>query len=297
MPSARHAVPISPHRKKVGFAGNLAVLRWIFPVLSLLLPGVCARLALNFFLTPPKHKEPLWETAHIKNARRERLVLAGKYVAVYAWGEGEKRVLLCHAWGGRGAQLAAFVEPLLARGYTVIAFDAPAHGRSSGKHTDIMEYSNAVDKIIVHVGGVHAIVGHSFGAANAIFAKHRFGFHAEKLALIGCFSHGSWAIDQFGELLNIPAKIIKKMAGTLEDRHDHRLEWKKLDIVEMAKSETTPILVVHDRKDSEIPFSHAQEFHAKCGDKIATFTTDGLGHRRILRDAAVVARVCEFVDG
>ena len=39
-------------------------------------------------------------------------------------------VYLVHGWGGRGSQLAAFVEPLVAAGHRVVLFDAPSHGDS-----------------------------------------------------------------------------------------------------------------------------------------------------------------------
>jgi len=42
-------------------------------------------------------------------------------------------VLLVHGWGGRGAQLASFVEPLVARGFSVLTFDAPGHGASAAR--------------------------------------------------------------------------------------------------------------------------------------------------------------------
>ena len=41
----------------------------------------------------------------------------------WSWGSGPT-VLLVHGWNGRGTQLGAFIEPLVARGYQVVAFDA-----------------------------------------------------------------------------------------------------------------------------------------------------------------------------
>ncbi|WP_231668320.1 alpha/beta hydrolase [Ralstonia solanacearum] len=76
--------------------------------------------------------------------------------------------MLCHAWGGRGTQLADFVPALLARGYEVLAFDAPGHGDSDGKQTDMVAYTRLIAWMAERFGPLHAIIGHSFGAGNTI---------------------------------------------------------------------------------------------------------------------------------
>jgi hypothetical protein len=55
------------------------------------------------------------------------------------------------------------------------------------------------------------------------------------------------------------------------------------------------MLVVHDRDDPEVPLAAgsavAEAWRARLD------VTSGLGHRRILRDEAVVSAVVEFVTG
>src|SRR5687767_6768036 len=53
----------------------------------------------------------------------------GVTVRGHVWGSGPV-VYLVHGWGGRGSQLAPYVEPLTATGHRVVLFDAPAHGDS-----------------------------------------------------------------------------------------------------------------------------------------------------------------------
>lgn len=54
--------------------------------------------------------------------------VGGAPVTTYAWGEGPA-VLLVHGWSSHTGCMAGFVDPLLERGFRVVAFDAPAHGR------------------------------------------------------------------------------------------------------------------------------------------------------------------------
>ncbi len=55
-----------------------------------------------------------------------------------------------------------------------------------------------------------------------------------------------------------------------------------------------PTLVVHDRRDTINPFSDGEAF-AQSVAGAQLMATDGLGHRAILKDAAVIDRVVAFV--
>src|SRR5438105_1441963 len=98
-----------------------------------------ATLALQEFLRPPPPLRNLKrEEAILQQAEVTRLnIVPGtendtEEVAVYRWGKADRRILLVHGWGGKAAQFFSFVGPLLENGFEVIAFDAPAHGLSSG---------------------------------------------------------------------------------------------------------------------------------------------------------------------
>jgi pimeloyl-ACP methyl ester carboxylesterase len=57
-----------------------------------------------------------------------------------------------------------------------------------------------------------------------------------------------------------------------------------------------PLLVIHDEEDREVPIE-AGELVARSWPGAELVRTRGLGHRRILRDPAVVARAVEFAVG
>ena len=55
-------------------------------------------------------------------------------------------------------------------------------------------------------------------------------------------------------------------------------------------------LIVHDRSDREVPFMSAQALHrAWPGSELVA--TEGLGHRKLLSDPAVVERAVRFAVG
>src|SRR5262245_30745683 len=107
----------------------LRLLRARNRALSTLAPTRAAGLAERLFLTPPRSRRPAAETTLLAAAHSHPCRVGGRRIHVSMWGAGPA-VLLVHGWGGRGTQLGAFVEPLVADGFSVVAFDAPGHGES-----------------------------------------------------------------------------------------------------------------------------------------------------------------------
>ena len=237
----------------------------------------------------------LWERPFAERAIMGTLAAHDKPFTTYTWGSGERTIVMCHSWGGRASQLGNFIEPMTAAGFRVVGFDAPAHGASAGKQTDMMVYSAAINAVVTHFGPVHGILGHSFGAGNSLFAWNRFGFDVPRMALIGCFSNATWVTERFGEILGISKAILANMRSALEQRYEGKLNWDSIDIGKFAHSFPGDLLMVHDRDDHEIPYFHAEKIMATAvRPGVSLMSTSGLGHRRILRDRLVIAQVTEF---
>ena len=82
------------------------------------------------------------------------------------------------------------------------------------------------------------------------------------------------------------------MRQNLENRLQFR--WEELHIPTLAQAMTSPVLVVHDVLDTDVPYAHGEEI-ARTWPGAELFTTKGLGHRAILRDREVVSRTVEFL--
>lgn len=285
-----------PSRKLFDTHPSLSLLRLLFFVARVLPSAVTARLALQLFLTPGRRPITTPEVALRQQAEREEVLCRNRTVVTYRWGTGSRRILLCHAWGGRGTQFGHFVAPLLAQGYSVIAFDAPAHGASPGRRSDMVEYVSTVGLLGEKYGPFEAVIGHSFGAGNLLWAQRDRGLVASKIVLIGCFVHGIWVIEAFGEALRLPVDIVRRMCAVLEKKYPGELVWERLSMLEILNATSVPLLVVHDRDDSVIPFAHAEQLHGSACGPSELFATSGLGHKRLLGDPGVVDRVVAFIS-
>ncbi len=81
------------------------------------------------FMTPRALPLRDWELPLLASSERITLRFG---LSALRWGQGPT-VLLMHGWEGRPTQFASLINALVDAGYTVVALDGPAHGRSLGE--------------------------------------------------------------------------------------------------------------------------------------------------------------------
>jgi len=264
--------------------------RAVGTILSALAPALAARLATRLFLTPPRHRRPHPEVHALSTARPRAIEVGGRRVQTWAWGTGPA-VLLVHGWAGRGAQLAAFVEPLRTRGFSVVTFDAPGHGDSDGRQAALPDLGATLRTVAAIHGPVHGVIAHSLGAAATARAVHE-GLAVSALVFLGAPADLVTPSLVFAEALGLSRRVRELMRRRVEQRVG--VPWEAFDVTRLAPYQTAPLFVIHDRGDVEVPWQHgAAIVTAWPGAKLVT--TDGLGHRRILRDPTVVAAAVNFI--
>ena len=126
-------------KKSTNVRLSLLALQSTFRLLGATAPGLGARLAERIWGKPPPPRYRKEERSALARARRHRLLVGGREIALYAWGEAGPPALLVHGWGGHGGQLHALIEPLLAAGRQVYSFDAPGHGSTGGGEATMLK--------------------------------------------------------------------------------------------------------------------------------------------------------------
>jgi pimeloyl-ACP methyl ester carboxylesterase len=269
---------------------SLRLARPAIATLSALAPSLAARLAERLFLTPPRHPVPTRERDALARARRSVVQLDGVPLTTWTWGHGPV-VLLVHGWGGRGAQLAGFVEPLVAAGCSVVTFDAPGHGVSPESRSSIVAFVDAIRAIDRALGPVDGVIAHSIGAAAAARALYE-GLRAQAAVFIAPPADLILQSHTLLESLGFGRPARELMQARIE--HRFGVVWAALDVRSYAAGMATPLLVVHDRDDNEVPWQDGAII-ARDWPGAEWSLTGGLGHRRILRDASVIRDVTAFV--
>jgi pimeloyl-ACP methyl ester carboxylesterase len=275
---------------------SVAGRRALFRAADMTLPNVAGRIARDlWFAVPP----PLAATRLPAGGEAFEVESLGSVVRGHVWGSGPVAYLV-HGWGGRGSQLAAYVDPLVAAGYRVVMFDAPAHGESdpgpSGPgRSHGVEFGKALDAVFARFGPAEAVIAHSLGAISS-YLTLRFGWlSTRRLVLLAPMVEAVPLFDEFQRALGFGARTRRAFDRQLEEfvgipmaEFDARYQAARVDPV--------PTLVVHDRDDRQTPWADSARLVDSLPDA-RLVSTQGLGHRRILRDPAVVREVVAFLGG
>ena len=268
-----------------------ALVRAYFAVASRLLPDVARVQAERLFTLPPRYAG---RRMHPVDARRETVVAGRHSLAVWQAGPlAAPAVLLVHGWGGRGVQMGSFVAPLLAAGYRVVWFDQPGHGESGRGAVALPDFVRALEALAATHGPFAAAIGHSLGAA-ALGVALRRGVQLGRVVFVSPPSSIGEHAHNFARLLGITPRIRDAMRRRLERRYGVR--FAEIDRLDELAQLRLPALFVHDTADAEVPFAHTLRLSGRMPDA-RVIKTYGLGHRRLLRDHAVIAAVVAFIGG
>lgn len=263
-------------------------------ILEMTSPKLAAKFAMKIFTTPIKFKTPKREIKMDENTRQElvNIPLINKKINVYHYGDSPKKVLLVHGWSGRGTQLYSIADKLLKNGYSTISFDAPAHGKSPGKTSDMTEFIAAIHELSKRYGPFSHAIGHSLGAM-AVLNAVKQGLKVQKAVIIGSGDVIEDIVAGFCKRLGMEFATTKVMIRLFEKKFNTTINSYSAYIA--AQSVTIPVLMFHDEEDTDVPVTAAANIysHIENGHLIVT---QGLGHRKILGDSRVIKKIVEFLN-
>ncbi|RZJ32793.1 MAG: alpha/beta hydrolase, partial [Flavobacterium sp.] len=208
------------------------------------------------------------------------------------YGASAKKILLVHGWSGRGTQLVKIADELLQLGYSTISFDAPAHGKSSGKTTLMPEFIASILELEKQFGPFEAGVGHSLGGMS-LYNSMRQGLKLNRLVTIASGDVVQDIMDDFTYKLRMKHKVSNLMRVYFEDKFGETME--SFSAYLSAKEIDISVLVIHDNDDEDIPVKAGIHIH-KFLKNGQLMITKGLGHRKILGDEKVIQATVEFIN-
>lgn len=272
---------------------GLRAMRFLFGPVGALMPRLLGRWAYDLWFRTRRFPESAAGRQVTLNAMHETLLVGDIPVALYRWGAGPP-VLFIHGWSGRGSQVAAFVEPLLNAGYQVIALDAPGHGATPGKRTNILECAEILLALQRHLGPLHAAITHSFGGMVLAYAMNH-GLSVQRVVCISAPADVDYLVESFARTLNMHPAVVRDLRRRMERRFDYDF-WGRTATESNARRLTSPALIVHDELDTSVPWTQGERI-AAAWPGARFLKTSGLGHGRILRDRMVVDATVKFITG
>ncbi|HEX9474356.1 MAG TPA: alpha/beta fold hydrolase [Steroidobacteraceae bacterium] len=270
-------------------------LRWLFRVVSALSPALAARLAMRLFLTPIARPIAAAEARFLATAQSRRLATPLGRLQVYEWPgpAASAAVLVVHGWISHAARMAEVIRALCARGLRVVAFDAPAHGRSSGTQADLPAFRQAIDAVTAACGPFHGVLAHSFGAlTTAAWLSEQTPAQLRAVVLVGMMNNVGYVFESFAQAMALNPGVIARFRTLFRRRYGAEPEAFSSD--RLVAALRLPILVVHGGIDELVPVGHASQISSQLRDG-QLLLVGHLGHSAPLRDPDTVARIADFL--
>jgi pimeloyl-ACP methyl ester carboxylesterase len=266
---------------------------------SALSPRLAGRAALAaFFATGGRMAvRPDDEETHLR-ARRGTIRVRDLELATYRWGASDETVLLMHGWRGRASQFAPLVRELVSEGLHVVAFDAPAHGASPGRSTDIRDWVAAAERLQSTYGRFRTIVGHSLGGLAALTAA-RQGVTTASVATISSAGTPAAFLAEFSAALRLESRTRARFEDDFRRRlgEDAVSMVRRYDAAENPLPAGTELLVAHDDTDRQLSPEWSLALHEAHRPRARLVRTSGFGHVRILASDSVLDAVTAFAKG
>jgi len=255
-------------------------------------PRITGAIVKHVLFHPQAYPLSSKEEELLRTARDFRFSVHDKRIRTYVWGEGPG-VLFVHGWNGRGIQFHRFIAPLLAKGYSAVAIDGPAHGESEGRHTNYFEFSDTVRAFmkLERRPQIKGIIAHSLGASAAVNCQSK-DKHPVKMVLLAPAVRMREMLQQNLERYGVSLRIFEAMIEDYERQYGYSLI--EDDPIRLLRDIQSDILIVHDRKDQATPFVDVQETSA-ANPRIQFFPTEGLGHFRLLATERIIDKAIDFL--
>lgn len=245
---------------------------------------------MTFVLTPRRRARPRLAEAF---RAAEDFDVAGPSGIISAWRLGEGPAILCvHGWEDDHALWGPFIDLCAQVGRAVVALDLPGHGFSEGEICPAPDAATAIRAVYDALGPIDALVAHSFGGPSSVLAMMQ-GLDVARAAFIACPLGRMRRWSRIGHEIGASEEVIAAARALYEQRYG---AFAVFDVARAAPAMRAKALFTHSLDDEQVDFENAQEAAAAWPNS-ELMPVDGLGHRLIAQDAAVMQRVLMFLDG
>jgi pimeloyl-ACP methyl ester carboxylesterase len=254
--------------------------------------------AFDIFCTPfdnklPKKAPPAFHKAEKLSFESDGLTIRGfRFMPSKPNG---KKILVVHGFRSYAYKFESYLLALQKEGFEVLAFDAPAHGISSGKRINVYIYKRAIDEIEKNYGPFYGVMGHSLGGLAASLSFEGFSDHQNRKLVLIAPAETETAINNFFSIVPVDEKVRVVFTGLINELTEHPISY--FSVGRVVKTITSPVLWVHDRYDMICPFTDVKPLLSLDLPHVTFHITERLGHSKIYKEEKVCREIIRFFSG
>lgn len=270
-------------------------IRTKFKLLAAISKRKAAEKAFDLFCTPMfRNLNDIPEI--FEEAEKITLTFQSYRIKGYRWNKGgEKKLLILHGFESSVINFEKYVRAFVKKNYEVLAFDAPAHGRSSGKRINALIYRDFINHIYKQFGPVKSFMAHSLGGLALSIALAEMTLDEEqRVVLIAPATETRTAIDQFFHFIRLKdPEVRKEFEDIIFQMNDKPVSW--YSVTRALKSVNASVLWIHDEEDQVTPIADVIKAKSLGMRNIQFVFTKGLGHSRIYRNPEIRQMIVDFL--
>lgn len=267
----------------------------IFLIYSRLFPKRMAQRIFNFLSNPQIHKPRDFEDIILEQSNSDRFEFKQYEIQRYQWGDSKHPVaLLVHGWEGQAGNFGKIVPVLLEKGFHVVGFDGPAHGRSSRQPTNMFDHAELVIKMIGEYTP-DLVITHSFGTVTTSFGLlHNPDFELKQwISITTPFNYLEF-LHRMQDRFGIGERAFDHLVDLIESSTGHKVTEMNMQTMG-SKAKVNSFTLYHSIDDKVIPVEDSERT-SKYMPNAKLVKMNGLGHYRILWSDELIEQLKGEID-
>lgn len=250
-------------------------LGYYFNLIAIFSKKEAAERAFKLFCTPRKGSVRPEQQEFLEQAKSKRIKVKDLELQTYEWPGKNETILLLHGWESNAFRWRNLITYLKKENYNIVAFDAPAHGYSTGNILNVPLYTECT-KAVVDTYKPQIVIGHSVGGMNSLYHHEKYpDEQIEKIVTIGSPSKLQDIMMHYQQMLQFNDTVLAALDDYFDETFGFRIhEFSTSDFKGHLSKKG---LVIHDEEDTIAPFNASESVHANWKNS-SFYRTKGLGH-------------------
>lgn len=227
-----------------------AALKLANKIVAKLAPEVALKLA-RYSLLTPQRCQMRWP----KYVQKMSIKTSKGKLAVYKYGQG-KCIWLVHDWSSSSAQSLALMKKLASEGFSVIAFDLPAHGHSVGKTASLPTLISAFEQLSKELLQPNTIMATGLGASVVANSKF-FEKFSGNLVLINPELNPYGKLQTVAKQKGVGTEVLEQLVHNISRKE--KVNIKKLDTVSRLREFNGSTKVINNKVKDKCPSKYVKE--------------------------------------
>lgn len=266
-----------------------------FNVLAIVNPKLLGKKGFYLFCNPMSKPLEKHQVDFLETGKNTVLEFKNEKIQTYKWGNGSKKVLMIHGWASHTFRWKSYIENLTENDFTVYAFDAPAHGLSSGKMLHVVLYSEVINLIIQTHKEIESVISHSIGGFAITYWLKKESKNPtntiKNIVLMGAPGEAKDFFDFYQKTLGLTQKTKNIISNEFTNSLNNEPSY--FSTSKFAEEIDTNCLIIHDKEDKDTNPEYSIRLN-KNWKNSQLILTEGLGHK--LKSKSLEKKVIAFIS-